>query len=80
MWGDSELALKIRRSNLKTTAGGTFGKISKFECRVIKHTRKFSRIFCFVSINFQYSFPRAPEMLLIEFPVITTLIYVIKMI
>ena len=30
---------KIRRSNIISTAGCPFRKISKFECRVIKHAR-----------------------------------------
>ena len=30
---------KIRRSNITSTAGCPFRKISKFECRVIKHAR-----------------------------------------
>ena len=30
---------KIRRSNITSTAGCPFWKISKFECRVIKHAR-----------------------------------------
>ena len=32
---------KIRRSNMSATAGCPFRKISKFECRVIKHARIF---------------------------------------
>ena len=35
---------KIRRSNIFSTAGCPFRKISKFECRVIKHARKFEPI------------------------------------
>ena len=33
---------KIRRSNITLTAGCPFRKISKFECRVIKHARYLS--------------------------------------
>ena len=32
---------KIRRFNIVSTTGGPFRKISKFECRVIKHARIF---------------------------------------
>ena len=34
---------KIRRSNITSTAGCPFKKISKFECRVIKHARTRTR-------------------------------------
>ena len=41
MWGDSESALKIRRLIIISTSVGPFGKILKFECRVIYHARNY---------------------------------------